>query len=110
MKTRFWLPVFGTLLLCACESHPAVENGTYVLDEEVTLARNAEKHVDEAIREITVRDDSILVAIVDENLTDVKLGLTAGAGGNGSRAVEVENHLAGAGVEIAVIEVPEDAR
>jgi len=104
MSRQFWLPAIGSLALCACNPHPSVLDGTVVFDDEVTLARNDQKRVDEVSRELTVNDDAILVAIVDENLTDVTLRLSITGQ---SEAVEVENNLEGAGVEIAVLEVDE---
>ena len=67
--------------------------------------------MDIATRELEVDSDSILVAIVDENLTDVHVRLAAlGPRADAIKPVEVENTLAGAGIEIAVLEVPDDTR
>lgn len=111
MKTTILLPLIGGVLLCACQRQPSVPDGTIILDEEITLVRNGEARVDEAWREITVDDDAWLVAIVDENLTDV--GVALAANDTGERApgpVEVENRLSGAGVEIAALRVREESR
>lgn len=109
MNARIWLPVIGMGVLCACSSQPKVPNGTLVLDEDVTLERQGDKFVDLASREISVEEDSILVASVDENLTNVKLRLTA-TGENAPKPVEVENNLTGAGVELASLAVPGGSR
>jgi CHAT domain-containing protein/tetratricopeptide (TPR) repeat protein len=115
VNERFWLPASAALLLSACSQQPAVPNGTQVLDEEVTLTRQTEKYVDTASREIAVADDSILIAIVDEQLTNVKLTLAVVDDENGDekgapKPVEVENNLWGAGVELASIDAPEGSR
>jgi CHAT domain-containing protein len=111
MKGKFWLPAVGMALLCACMKHPTVPNGTQILDEDITLTRLADKPVDTSARELTVSDDAILVAFVDENLTDVRLTLAiVGAEEGAPRPVEVENNLLGAGIELAALDVPEDAR
>jgi len=109
MNGKICLPAFAVALLCACTPQPKVPNGTLVLDEDVTLARQSDRFVDLASREITVEDDSILVAIVDENLTNVKLSLTA-IGEGAPKPVEVENNLTGAGVELAALDAPEGSR
>ncbi|HEU5133898.1 MAG TPA: CHAT domain-containing tetratricopeptide repeat protein [Steroidobacteraceae bacterium] len=107
MSRQFWLPVLGSVALCACDTHPPVADGTFVFDDEVALVRNEQKRIDEASRELTVNDDAILVAIVDENLTDVTLRLSIPGQ---PEALEVENNLEGAGVEIAMLEVEQGSR
>jgi len=111
MNARIWLPAIGMGMLCACAKQPTVLDGTQILDEEVALTRQADKPIDSATRELTVGDDSILVAFVDENLTDVKLGIaTVDADKYSPKPVEVENNLLGAGMELAMLELPEEAR
>ena len=75
-----------------------------VLDEEVTLTRQA--NVDSAEREIPVDGDSVIVAFVDEQVTDVRVKLSV----SGDTANEVENNLGGAGLEIATLRVPRGSR
>ncbi|HUQ10970.1 MAG TPA: CHAT domain-containing tetratricopeptide repeat protein, partial [Steroidobacteraceae bacterium] len=56
-------------------------------------------------------DDAIVVATIDEQLTDVTLALTAlDADDDTSKPIEVENHLGGAGIEIAALRVPAGSR
>ena len=111
MKGGIWLPAIGTLVLCACTPHAAVPNGSQVLDEDVTLTRQADKPLDVATRELAIDDDAILVAFVDESLTNVKLELsTIGSGKHAAKPIQVENHMDGAGVEIAAIDAPKGAR
>ncbi len=109
MNTRIWLSTIGMCALSACTPRATVPNGTAVLDEDVALERQAGKPLDTAIRELPVEDGAILVAFVDENLTDVKLTLTTLGGEPATKPVEVENHMTGTGVEIAALEVPEGA-
>ncbi len=108
LKGRFWL-LASAMALCACAPSPKVPSGTQVLDEAIALVRNTDPQIDTATRELTVEDDSILVAIVDENLTDVRLRISA-VGGEPVVPVEVENNLSGAGVELATLAAPEGAR
>ncbi|HEY6125196.1 MAG TPA: tetratricopeptide repeat protein, partial [Steroidobacteraceae bacterium] len=111
MNSRIWLPALGALLACACTKQPSVPNGTLIVDEDVALTRQADRPVDTATRELTATDDAILVAIVDENLTNVKLRLsTTDTGGDAPAPVEVENNLSGSGLELAALEVSEGAR
>jgi CHAT domain-containing protein len=111
MIGRFWVPAIGVFLLCACSPRSTVPDGTAVLDEDITLTRQTDKPIDSATRELTVEDDVILVAFVDENLTDVKLGIaTIGGDDDAPKPVVVENNMTGAGIEIAVLDVPEGAR
>ena len=100
MDARHYLPVLGACLLAGCAPRSSIPDGAVVLDEEVTLTRQA--NVDSAQREIAVDGNSVLVAFVDERLTDVKVKLVAA----GNTSSEVENNLAGAGVEIAALRVP----
>src|SRR6185503_18381302 len=82
---------------------------TSVIDETVQLSRQATS--DTAARTLTIHDDSILVAVVDEQLTDVRLKLSAvDDEGKELATLEVENHLDGSGLELAALDVPEDAR
>ena len=95
--------------LVACEQHNALPDGTVVLDESVSLSRQATSDI--ATRTLTVRNDSIVVAFADEQLTDVRLKLSAiDADGKALKAFEVENHLVGSGTEVAALAVPEDAK
>jgi tetratricopeptide (TPR) repeat protein len=107
MNARVGLPLIGILALGACAPHSSFPDGAVILDEQVALTRVAA--VDTATRELTIDHDVILVAQVDENLTDVHLKLAA-VGSHAVKPVEVENNMSGAGVEIAVLEVPEDTR
>ncbi len=110
MLQRFCL-VTAALTLSACTPHVSVPDGTAVLNEDVALTRSATALVDVATRELTVEDDAILVAVVDEDLTDVKLALSVlDAGEDAPQPVEVENNLVGVGVELAVLAVPSGAR
>jgi len=96
-------------LLAACERHEAVPEGTVVIDEAVQLSREAAS--DSASRTLEIKDDSIVVAFADEQLTDVRLKLAAvDASGKALKSFEVENHLEGSGMEIAALAVPEDAK
>jgi CHAT domain-containing protein/Tfp pilus assembly protein PilF len=109
MFSRIGMLALGILALSACAPHSSIDNGAVVLEEQVALSRGPV--MDLATRELEVDSDSILVAIVDENLTDVHLRLAAlGPRAAAIKPVEVENTLAGAGIEIAVLEVPEDTR
>ena len=109
MNARVGLPIFGILALGACAPHSSFPDGGVILDEQVSLTRV--EAVDTATRELTTGHDVILVAQVDENLTDVHLKLAAvGSHSRGAMPVEVENNMSGAGIEIAVLEVPEDTR
>ena len=51
MGVKFWLPATGWILLCACTPHEMVPNGASVLDEDVTLTRQANTAIDTATRE-----------------------------------------------------------
>lgn len=109
MTARIGLPLLGILALGACAPHSSLPDGATVLDEQVALIRGTE--TDSATRELTTDRDAILVAQVDENFTDVHLRLEVIGGRAGAaKPVEVESNMAGAGVEVAVLEVPEDAR
>jgi len=66
--------------------------------------------VDSAQREFDVDGGSVIVALVDEQLTDVKLQLAiVDSHGKVLTPVEVENNLRGAGVEVAALTVLRDA-
>lgn len=111
MYGRFWVPALGVFMLCACSSRSTVPDGTAVLDEDITLTRQTDRPVDTATRELTVDDDAILVAFVDENLTDVKLEIAViSSDEDAPKPVVVENNMTGAGVEMAGLEVSEGAR
>ena len=101
------MPALGILVLSACAPRSSIESGAVVLEEQVALSRGSV--TDGATREVEVDSDSILVAIVDENLTDVHVRLAV-LGAESIKPIEVENTLAGAGIEIAALEVPEGSR
>ncbi len=108
MKLRNGWPLLGCIVLVACGARSSFPDGAVVLDAQVALTRDQSS--DRATREVSVADDSILVATVDENLTDVTLGLAVVDAARTVSPVEVENHLDGAGIEIAAIEAPRGAR
>ena len=108
MNGRFAPPVLGVLFLAACAPGPSIPDGTVFLDEEVSLERGLD--VDSAQREFDVEAQSVVVALVDERLTDVKVKLAViDASGKASDPVEVENNLRGAGVEIAALTTLRDS-
>jgi CHAT domain-containing protein/tetratricopeptide (TPR) repeat protein len=107
MKSKHGAAALGMALLIGCARHTAVPDGTVVIDEAVTLSRVGGS--DTAMRELTVHDDTIFIATVDERLTDVRLALSATRDGKPLAATEVENHLFGAGIEVATLTVPEGA-
>jgi tetratricopeptide (TPR) repeat protein len=102
MKAWSGLPALGAVALIACAPVKQTADELVLLDESVQLARTAEH--DSAVRELNVDDDAVIVAYVDENLTDVHVKISA------QDSVEVENHLGGAGIEIATLAVPQDTR
>ena len=108
MFSRFGVPIFGILVLSACAPHSSIKNGVIALEEQVELSRGSV--TDGATRELAVDSDSVLVAMVDENLTDVagetELEVRQGA----EPSIEVENPLDGAGIEIAMLTVPAGSR
>lgn len=109
MMTRIGVPVLGILALAACAPDASRPDGVIVMEERVQLAREATRDV--ATREFTVDSHGVLVAIVDEGLTDVHVRLSAvGRQAATIKPVEVENMLAGAGTEIAALEVPRGTR
>lgn len=108
MDARRYLPVLGIYLLASCVRQDSTPDGALLLDEEVTLVRGASG--DSAVREITVDGNSVIVALVDEQLTDVKVKLAVAGGRDKIPATQVENNLGGAGVEIAALRVPRGAR
>src|SRR5262245_7485078 len=109
IQGRHLLAASCLALLAACQRHEAITDGAAVIDEPVGLER--QPAADTAARTLTVHEDSIVVAIADEQLTDVRLRIAAtDEDGHALDSVEVENNLAGSGVEIAVLSVPEDAR
>ena len=108
MHGRYWVAALCAALLAACQRHDAVPDGTVVINETVALSRLAT--ADTATHAFTVNDDSIVIAFADEQLTDVRLKIVAAdADGKVLNSSEVENHLGGAGIEIAALSVPEDA-
>jgi CHAT domain-containing protein len=109
MFSRIWMPLIGVLGLVACEPQSKIPNGSVVFEDEVALVRD--RSTDVASREITLDSDAIVVAIVDEKLTDVRLKLAAsGSAAKPIKPVEVENHQGGAGIEIAALRVPRGSR
>ena len=110
MFARIGALLLGCGLLAACARNaPALPDGSLVLDESVALSRS--NQLDSASRVFTVDGDSIVVAFVDEQLTDVKLKLSAAGGAKDFIApVSVENHSGGTVPEIAVLRVRDGAR
>ncbi len=109
MNRSYWPPVLGALLLAACTGGPTTPDGAVLLDEEITLVRGAS--VDSARREFEVQGGSVVVALVDEQLTDIKLQLAIlDSGGKTPGPVEVENNLRGAGMEVAAVTVLRGSR
>ncbi len=104
--TRAPAMVLCALALAGCVPKDAPPDGEVRVDEDVTLSRAAK--VDVARRELNISAGSVVVAIVDEQLTDVSVSI---ADPNDPRpAIAVENNLRGAGMEIAVLEVATDSR
>jgi tetratricopeptide (TPR) repeat protein len=97
------LPFLGIVALGACTRNDPPDE--FVLaDETVALTRNAA--TDSVSREFTVDRDAYVVAIVDENLTDVHVTLRAPGDSPEELARHtVENNMAGAGIEIATQQV-----
>lgn len=103
------MPALGILALVSCTPHAPRPDGTVLVDEEIALVRAAA--FDQAARELRVDSDALVVAIVDENLTDVRLRLAvAGRDAASNKPVEVENTLGGSGIEVAVLDVQAGAR
>jgi len=109
MNCRLCWPLVGLFLVAGCAREANTPDGGFLLDEDITLVRGAD--LDSAQRDISVDGDSVIIAIVDEMLTDVsvQLSIESPVGGSGG-AVEVENHFSGAGIEVAALEVPGDSR
>jgi CHAT domain-containing protein/tetratricopeptide (TPR) repeat protein len=108
MHGRSWVAALCLALLAACARHDAIPDGTRVIDETVTLTRGPA--TDSAARELVVDDGSIVIAFADEQLTDVRLKIAAtDSKGKVLASAEVENNLAGTGVEIAALPVPAGA-
>jgi hypothetical protein len=103
MKSRYWAASLCFSLLAACTRHDAVPDGTVVIDEAITLSRGAT--ADTATRELEVPDDSVVVAFVDEQLTDVSLQLATIYKKKPLHTAAVENNLNGAGIEVAALSV-----
>jgi len=96
-------PVLGLLLVVGCAREATTPDGAFLFDEDIALQRGAD---DSAQRDFQVDGNSVIVAIVDENLTDVSVRLSVeDGGGDPAEPVQVENHFAGAGVEVAALEV-----
>ena len=107
MSKKIAVSAFCMLVLAACEPHSSTPSGSVLFEDDVVLVRGAK--LDEARREIQVDSAALLVAIVDENLTDVRVRLAVDDD-KSVVPVEVENHLAGSGTEVAALEVPRSAR
>src|SRR5688500_9232563 len=98
MKRGFWLPAAGAIFLVSCTSGPSTPDGAVIFDEEVSLLRGL--HVDSAQREIDVERGSVVVVLVDEQLTDIKLSLAViDSGAKTPAGIEAENNLRGTGIE-----------
>ena len=109
MNCRPCWPLIGLVLVAGCAREASTPDGAFLLDEDVRLVRGDD--LDSAQRDISVDGDSVIVAVVDEMLTDVSVRLSIeGAPKNSGKAVEVENHFGGAGIEVAALEVPGDSR
>jgi tetratricopeptide (TPR) repeat protein len=94
------------MAIAGCAPTDALPDDASLLDEDVTLARAA--GFDVARRELDIAGGSVVVAIVDEQLTDVSVSI---ADPNATQAsLTVENNLRGAGMEITVLDVPQDSR
>jgi CHAT domain-containing protein len=106
MNCRLCLPLLGLAVLAGCAREMAAPDGALLLDEDIALTRGP--HVDSAQREIAVAGEGVVVAIVDEQLTDVRVRLAVADDSVGP--VEVENNLGGSGTEIAALEVPHGSR
>ncbi|MBC8027936.1 MAG: hypothetical protein H7Y89_18245, partial [Steroidobacteraceae bacterium] len=94
------------LAIAGCAPQDAAPDGEVRIDEDVTLSRAA--NFDVARRELDIAAGSVVVAIVDEQLTDVSVSISDPDVAR--PAIAVENNLRGAGTEIAVLEVPTDSR
>jgi len=109
MKTRILVPLAGIVTLIACAPREKTPDELVLLDETVLLTRAATTDV--ATRELEVDSDAVVVAIVDENLTDVRVTLAStGANKDFDNLVDVENHLAGSGIEIAALDAAGSSR
>jgi len=104
MNCRLCWPLVGLFLVAGCAREANTPDGGFLLDEDITLVRGAD--LDSAQRDISVDGDSVIIAIVDEMLTDVSVRLSVESPARKSgEAVEVENHFSGAGIEVAALEV-----
>jgi len=109
MYARIGVPALGALALMSCTPHAPRPDGTVLVDDAVALIREA--NVDRAARKLRIDGDALIIAIVDENLTDVRVRLeVAGVDAASIRPVEVENTLGGSGIEVAALAVPAQAR
>lgn len=95
MNLRCAVPLIG-LALSACAPQDRTPDELVLLDEPVTLTRTARG--DTVTRQIKVDSESVIVAQVDEQQTDVHLALSSKDG-----QVDVENNLEGVGFEIAAL-------
>ena len=103
------MPVLGIFALMSCAPRATTPDGAVLVDDEVALVREAE--FDVATREIKVDGGAFVVAFVDENLTDVRVRLSAlGPNGASVSSVEVENTLGGSGIEVAALQMPARVR
>ena len=109
MKRGFWLLAVGAIFVVSCKSGPTTPDGAVLFDEEISLVRGS--HVDSAQREIEVERGSVIVALVDEQLTDIKLSLAViDSGAKTPAPIEVENNLRGSGIELAALTTSRDSR
>jgi CHAT domain-containing protein len=109
MNCRLRGSLVGLLLLTGCAQKASTPDGAFLLDEDIDLARGAQ--VDSAQRRVVVDGDSVVVAVVDEKLTDISVRLSVeSTHKNAAKPVEVENHFGGAGIEVAALEVRGDTR
>ena len=109
MNCRLRWPLLGLLALAGCARQASTPDGAFLLDEDVALMRG--ENIDTAQREFAVDAGSVVVAVVDEDLTDVRVRLAIKDPKKTSvKPVEVENHFGGAGIEVAALEVPDKAR
>ena len=103
MNCRLRWPLLGLLLVAGCAREATTPDGAFLLDEDITLARG--EKIDSAERVVAVDGDSVIIAVVDEKLTDVSVRLSVeGTVKDSIDLVEVENHFGGAGIEVAALE------
>jgi CHAT domain-containing protein/tetratricopeptide (TPR) repeat protein len=108
-RARLLAPLLASAALAACAPRSSIPDGASLLDEEVVLLRGSE--LDSAQRELALDADSVVIAFVEEeNLTDVQVRIEALAAHGAAAPVVVENHLRGAGIEVAALEAARGAR